>query len=267
VKQLTFLKLGISIVISLIFVACNNDEETVVPDMSPAAKAATTEAAEPQLQPIQALTPSSNSKTAIDVGDYTPGEDGNYTIQVGIQPSRKGANALIEKLESSGVNGAYIAQVENPGELEGTYYRIRVGFFKTLPQAQGFGKKALEPLGYAWWVDNRSNDAVGAPESDAGSSESSSAYESAAPATSSYNNSTPTPVETAPVATEPKPVATEPPSVPAETTTTSAPIQSAPVAEPAPTPTATETTPVETAPAPAAPAPAASDTGYDDWEM
>ena len=266
-KQLTFLKLGISIVMSLTFVACNSEEETVVPDMSPAAKAATTETAEPELQPIQALTPSSNSKTTIDVGDYTPGEDGSYTIQVGIQPSRKGANALIEKLESSGVDGAYIAQVENPGELEGTYYRIRVGFFKTLPQAQGFGKKALAPLGYAWWVDNRSNDAVGAPESDAGNSESSSDYEST-PATSYYNN-TPAPVEIAPVATEPKPVATESPSVPAETTTTSAPIQSAPVVEPAPTPAATETAPVETAPAPTAPAPApaASDTGYDDWEM
>ncbi len=264
-KQLTFLKLGISVVMSLTFFACNSEEESVVPDMSPAAKATTTEAAEPVLQPIQALTPSSNSKAAIDVGDDTPGEEGNYTIQVGIQPSRKGANALIEKLENSGINGAYVAQVENPGELEGTYYRIRVGFFKTLPQAQGFGKKALAPLGYAWWVDNRSNDAVGTPESDA-DSESFSTYEST-PATS-YDDTAPTPVETAPVASEPEPVvAEEPASVPAETTTTVAPIQSTPVAEPVPTPTTSETAPVETAPAPAAPAPATSDAEYDDWEM
>lgn len=260
-KHLTFLKLGISVVVCLAFVACSSEEESVVPDMSPAAKATTEEAAEPELQPIQALVSSSNSKVAINAGDYAPGEDGSYTIQVGIQPSRKGANALIEKLEGSGVSGAYIAQVENPGELEGTYYRIRVGFFKTLPQAQGFGKSALEPLGYAWWVDNRSNDAVGAPESDTDNSESSSTYESAPPA--SYYNSTPAPAESAPVAAEP--VAAEPVPVPAETTTVPAPVESAPVAEPAPA--TTETAPAETTPAPVAPAPAASDAEYDDWEM
>ncbi len=255
----TFLILGVSTLLCLALIACNDDEESVVPDMSPSAQknVAAEATSEPELQPIQALVPSSNSKANTNLGNNAPGEEGSYTIQVGIQPSKKGADALIEKLEASGIEGAYVAQVENPGELEGTYYRIRIGFFKTIPQAQAYGKNALETLGYAWWVDNRANDTVGEPTS------LSSHY---------TNDAEPTALEPTPEST-PVQSAEEPSSAESSATSSSAsavvPVESTTVVTPAPANTAPA--PIVTAPAevtpPVTPAPAdTSDAGYDDWE-
>ena len=79
-----------------------------------------------------------------------------------IQPSRRAANSVVSKLSDQGIK-AYVAEVENPGELEGTFYRVRVGYFSTIASAQQFGKEVLAPQGYAGWVDNRKNDRIGQP--------------------------------------------------------------------------------------------------------
>lgn len=179
-----FLAVGIS---SLLLTACSGEEE-IVPEMKPIQKA---EAKEPKAQEVSApenddpeLQPmggSANSVAPQALAETSPapvtlsqsqGKTGPYVIQVGIQPSRKGANAIIAKLKEQGIE-AYLSEVENPGELEGTYYRVRVGYFSSIAEAKNFGKNVLEAAGFPWWVDNRANDSEGNP-----SGESQSEYSS-----------------------------------------------------------------------------------------
>jgi cell division septation protein DedD len=120
---------------------------------------------EPALVPIQSL---SEEKAApveerpSHVSSVEQESSGPFVIQVSIQPSRKAANSVVSKLSDQGIK-AYVAEVENPGELEGTFYRVRVGYFSTIANAQQFGKEVLAPQGYAGWVDNRKNDRIGQP--------------------------------------------------------------------------------------------------------
>ncbi|MEE0877066.1 MAG: SPOR domain-containing protein, partial [Fibrobacteraceae bacterium] len=168
-----------------------------------------------------------------------------YVIQVGIQPSKKSAESLVQKLSEKGVK-AYYSSVENPGELEGTYYRVRVGFFATINDAQNFGRSVLETNGFPWWVDNRSNDAVGNPTT------SENLYETSN--TSSNWEEQPAVEETEEVVEEvvEEPAPTQEPApvqeaVPAEVQPTEVPAQESQSQQEAPAE-------VEAIPAPAAPA-------------
>ena len=178
---------------SSLLVACNEDEE-LVPKMDPAkptaeapadqpAGQATEQAAEqpkadePELVPIQSLSGNAESAEAAKAeepaknfvpaaaGGVQPLSKGEYVIQVSIQSSKRAANGIVSKLAENGIK-AYVAEVENPGELEGTYYRIRVGYFESSANAQEYGKQVLTPLNYAWWVDKSKNDDVGNPGGD-----------------------------------------------------------------------------------------------------
>ena len=158
--------------------ACGSKEEQPAPQ--PEAKPvvveqpAPVEAApaqdEPDLVPIQSLNePEEKPAPAPAAKKFVPTQSsveqessGQYVIQVSIQPSRKAANSIVSKLSDQGIK-AYVAEVENPGELEGTFYRVRVGYFSTIANAQQFGKEVLAPQGYAGWVDNRKNDRIGKP--------------------------------------------------------------------------------------------------------
>ena len=155
--------------------ACGSKEEeqkTPQAEATPAAEQATAaeEAQaqdEPALVPIQSL--SETAEKSAPAAAPTPissnveqGSSGPFVIQVSIQPSRRAANSVVSKLSDQGIK-AYVAEVENPGELEGTFYRVRVGYFSTIASAQQFGKEVLAPQGYAGWVDNRKNDRIGQP--------------------------------------------------------------------------------------------------------
>jgi len=155
--------------------ACGSKEEeqkTPQAEATPAAEqpAATEEAQaqdEPALVPIQSLSEtaekSAPAATPAPVSsNIEQGSSGPFVIQVSIQPSRRAANSVVSKLSDQGIK-AYVAEVENPGELEGTFYRVRVGYFSTIANAQQFGKEVLAPQGYAGWVDNRKNDRIGQP--------------------------------------------------------------------------------------------------------
>ena len=262
---------------SSLLVACNEEEE-LVPKMEqpkPAAQAPAEQSAqqsaeqpkadEPELVPIQSLSGNDESSEAAveepaksaapaPAGSVQPLAKGEFVIQVSIQSSKRAADGIVKKLAESGIK-AYIAEVENPGELEGTYYRIRVGYFESSANAQEYGKQVLSPLNYAWWVDMSKNDDVGNP----GGEEDYSNY--------SYSNSN-TYNEPA-AAPEPEPApAPEPEPEPAPAPDP-APAP-APEPEPAPAP-APEPVPApapEPAPAPApepAPAAPAAD-NFDDWE-
>ena len=157
---------------SSLLVACNEDEE-LVPKMDPAkptaeapadqpAGQATEQAAEqpkadePELVPIQSLSGNAESAEAAKAeepaknfvpaaaGGVQPLSKGEYVIQVSIQSSKRAANGIVSKLAENGIK-AYVAEVENPGELEGTYYRIRVGYFESSANAQEYGKQVLTP--------------------------------------------------------------------------------------------------------------------------
>lgn len=249
-------------------IGCNSEDD-VIPEITPTKKTETVKVSEdstpktdsmPELKPIQSLsvnssTPAETFTTGSAKDAVEPGTEGSVTIQVSIQPSKRSANAILKKLEEKGIKG-YLAQVENPGELEGTYYRIRVGYFKKLEDAKAFGKNRLEPLGYAWWIDNKANDAVGSPET----SESSDTYSN-------------TPTYTEPQAAESIPTdaeistGAEPSSSSGETgfssqaiAEVSQPEQPAEIPQPAASAETSATVPVEQAPA------TATEEVYDDWE-
>ena len=220
--------------------ACESSEDDVVPQMTIKRPAKTAEAKapssdEPELVPIQSLSAKKGKapkaeKVQLPPGSVKPEEDGQYVIQVSIQSSKKAADAIVKKLADQDIE-AYVVEVENPGELEGTFYRVRIGYFSTVQRAQAYGQDVLAQLNFGWWVDNCSNDEVGKPSSDEGS---------AAPAAQPAPAAKPAPAP-APAA-QPAPAAKPAPAA-------------APAAQPAPA----------AKPAPAA-APAAKPAVDDDWE-
>ena len=255
-----------------LLVACNEEEE-LVPKMEPAAKPAeqTAPAAaaeqtaeqpkadEPELVPIQSLSGNTDSEAApaaeeapksfvpAAAGSIQPLSKGEYVVQVSIQSSKRAADGIVKKLAENNVK-AYIAEVENPGELEGTYYRIRVGYFESSADAQEYGKQILTPLNFAWWVDKSKNDDVGNPGGD------DDYYTN-----NSYSNSN---TYSAPEP-EPEPApAPEPEPAPAPAPAPASAPEPAPAPEPEPEPAPAPAPAPAPEPAPAAPA---AD-NFDDWE-
>lgn len=155
--------------------ACGSKEEEPTPQVEatpaveqPAPVEAEPVQEEPALVPIQSLSESEEQAQPVaepvrtSYASVEQESSGPFVIQVSIQPSRRAANNVVSKLSDQGIK-AYVAEVENPGELEGTFYRVRVGYFSTIANAQQFGKEVLAPQGYAGWVDNRKNDRIGQP--------------------------------------------------------------------------------------------------------
>ena len=234
----------------LMLTACDSSEEDIVPQMTIKKPAKTAEAGapagdEPELVAIQSLSAKKGKnvkgkteKVQLPPGSVKPEEDGQYVIQVSIQSSKKAADAIVQKLAAQGIE-AYVVEVENPGELEGTFYRVRIGYFSTIQKAQAYGQDVLAQLNFAWWVDNSNNDEVGKPSSD------DNATEAAKPA--------PQP------AAQPAPAAAAPAARPAaQPAPAAAPAPAAkPVAQPAPAAAPAPAAKPAAQPAPAAAAPAA----------
>jgi len=87
--------------------------------------------------------------------------NGRYVVQITTVVSPDLASQTAKRLEKNGYP-AYVAKVENPTTgLIGTYYRVRIGGFDNVSDAKYFGDDILRPLGYEYWVDNKSNDNVG----------------------------------------------------------------------------------------------------------
>ena len=113
---------------------------------------------EPAPTPTPTPTPAPSTPAPRDVR-ITP--NGRFVVQVSTIASTRLANDIVKRLERQGFP-AYSVKVENPTPaLIGTYYRIRIGGFDNISDARYFGETRLRPLGYDFWVDNRSNDAVG----------------------------------------------------------------------------------------------------------
>lgn len=94
---------------------------------------------------------------------YTPAfsEDGRYVVQIAAASSSPAADELARAFKGKGYP-AYVTEVQNPTpSLSGTYYRVRIGGFAMLADAKAFGENILRPANYDYWVDLKSNDAVG----------------------------------------------------------------------------------------------------------
>ena len=86
---------------------------------------------------------------------------GGFVVQVNVFKSERRAENLVSSLAERGFP-AYVATVEDPTpELPGTYHRVRIGNFRSIADAKTFGENTLLPMGYDYWVDNKSHDAVG----------------------------------------------------------------------------------------------------------
>lgn len=211
---------------------------------------------------------------------YTPefSENGSYVVQIAAGPSSAGAEELASAFKGKGYP-AYVAEVQNPTpELSGTYYRVRIGGFNIKTDAVAFGENILRPANYDYWVDLKSNDAVGTGSGSGASTDYSSG------GTSSYTPSTPsyTPATSEPAYTPSTPAATPDYgaagtttpstgtstsydwSAPAATTPAPAASEPAPAAVPSTTPSWTTETPAPSTETPATPAPSTTtpDTGW-----
>ncbi|MGL1937164.1 MAG: SPOR domain-containing protein [Fibrobacterales bacterium] len=160
-----------SILVVLCFLACGDNEEkkvdiiteTLGQPVNDSENGPATDIPEEEFEDIEeAVIP--EEPTALADDEYIPKlyESGSYVLQVGVSPSEVIAKKLATKIESKGYT-PYISMVENPGDLVGTFYRVRIGYFKSLTQARLFGHNVLMPMNIAFWIDNRKNDAVGNP--------------------------------------------------------------------------------------------------------
>jgi cell division septation protein DedD len=84
---------------------------------------------------------------------------GTYAVQVAVLLEESKAKSMVASLKQSGYNAYYVG-VNNPGKLTGRYYRVRVGYFNGVPEAENFAKTSLVKSGYTnWWIDKTANDA------------------------------------------------------------------------------------------------------------
>jgi hypothetical protein len=112
----------------------------------------------------------SSSKRAMSAPSGQFSENGRYILQVSTIKSKNFADKVASKLEAMGFP-SYVTEVQDPTPaLSGAYYRVRIGGFASISSARSFGETTLKDAGYDFWIDNRSNDNVGASGSGMGSS-------------------------------------------------------------------------------------------------
>jgi len=141
---------------------------------------------------------SSYNKTVSSTEAPQFSSNGRYVVQISTVASRTLADRLVEKLEANGYP-AYVAEVQNPTpELFGTYYRVRIGRFAQISSARDFGNETLKPLGYEFWVDNKSNDNIGIEGSGFGETTPASNFNSGS-SYQSYQTYPPAPEQSTPV--------------------------------------------------------------------
>jgi|GEM_PF-1920877 len=179
-----FFRVGTVVLFSAFFFACLEEDAMPVPfPLPPPSAQQTTESALPPpstepapvdevpkapkvTTPAPAAEPKSVSPsvpTFISTSsDAEQLKSGRYTIQIAVFPNEASARKLVKKMSDNGIKSYYV-KVNNPAQLLGTYYRVRVGYFSGKSSAENFARAKLEPLGYAWYVDGSRNDTIGNP--------------------------------------------------------------------------------------------------------
>jgi len=151
------------------------------------------------IREISNVDPLKNERTA-PTRNFTFSPNGRYVVQISTVASFDLANKIAGRFDKLGYP-AYVAQVENPTPyLLGTFFRVRIGGFDRVSEARNFGETVLRPLGYDFWVDNRSNDRVGIGGVGLGSFQPTTHHSAARPA--------PTPAPAPAVVSTPAPATT-----------------------------------------------------------
>jgi cell division septation protein DedD len=166
----SLLYIGIS---ALVVMACGEEEVKKAPKLKKAAKSLPKNAVNENLfQDMESLNgPAQQAKnkalaeaptTRLQLSDNIPKprQSGDYVLQAGVSDSKVLADILVNKIKRLGYE-AYIVQVNDPAQLVGTYYRVRVGFFHTVTDARLFGHNVLKPESIGFWIDNSKNDNLG----------------------------------------------------------------------------------------------------------
>jgi hypothetical protein len=129
--------------------------------VAPAASPPVAAKAAPVVKPVPVAKPAPAVKNVTAPGDDTGQLSyGKYTIQIAVFPSEATAKKLVKKMAENSIN-SYYAKVNNPAQLLGAYYRVRIGYFNERSVAENFARTRLEPLGYVWWVDRSNKDSIG----------------------------------------------------------------------------------------------------------
>ena len=97
-------------------------------------------------------SPTSESESLLEAGGEKAGRisfsaHGRYLIQVGAYQDRVKAERLAEDLRLMGYPGGVV-----PGD---GVYRVRIGFFEKVSEAEELGERLTKELGLSFWVDKR----------------------------------------------------------------------------------------------------------------
>jgi len=110
---------------------------------------------DPEFEPFEPV-PLLMSESDIPALRDSANASGDWVVQVAVVVQKSRAGAMVNSLKRKGFN-AYSVQVTNPGKLKGTYYRVRVGYFKRMRDASDFAKANLSTY-KDWWLDKTEND-------------------------------------------------------------------------------------------------------------
>lgn len=183
---------------------------------------------EPALSQVGGASAKSSSSNSVSAPAGIV-QDGRYVVQVSVFKSARKAGRLVETLAGQGYP-AYVAEVQDPTpDMPGTWHRVRVGTFRTLSDARSFGDNTLRPMGYDFWVDNKSKDNVGMRDGGYSSPSVSPATDYSSPTSSSSSSES---SYSSPSVTEPPAPAAPEPTAPASSDWGSTPTE--PPAPPAP---------------------------------
>jgi len=201
---------------ALLFAACSKEDESAAAETAPAPQAK--EEAQPEFSDMEELRSDAQPVKSVetDVGVPQPASHGLYVLQVGVWDNAPSARKQAKELEANGIP-AYVVKVENPGGLQGEFWRVRIGYFSTVPDARKYGE-TLKSKGIAFWIDNKSNDDVGSPAGSASASDDYYDYPTATMPAEDYPSVTMPAEQAAPTSEQVTPSAPPPPA-PAETVT------------------------------------------------
>lgn len=89
----------------------------------------------------------------------SPSSKGNFVVQVKASTDQSEIKRDAAKLAKSGIK-TYTVTLSNGGA---PIYRLRIGSFASPADARQYGHQRLIPLGYSFWVDQKSNENKGNP--------------------------------------------------------------------------------------------------------
>lgn len=85
---------------------------------------------------------------------YTFDANGSYTVQLGAWRSEVKANQIAAEWTNAEYDAVYVVRTgtEETGDV---WFRVRIGYFPTMQDAENFGAEFGAEVGSSYWVSNR----------------------------------------------------------------------------------------------------------------